>query len=156
MAIAASLQRCLIRNGIRYDVVSHTPTSNSMETAQAAHVPGDRLAKSVVLRDEDGYLMAVLPATHRLELGRLYHQLKRPLGLATERELAPLFKDCEAGAIPPVGSAYGMAVIVDDSLMEQPEVYFEGGDHCEVVKVDSKDFYRLVGGAAHGRFSHHI
>jgi len=133
--------------------MSHPPTQFSMATARAAGISARRLAKSVVLCDERGYLVAVVPATHRLRLENLRAQLKRPLGLARESELPPLFKDCALGAVPPLGQVYGLEVIVDDSLIGQPEVYFEGGDHQELLHVDGADFQRLLSNAKHGRFS---
>jgi Ala-tRNA(Pro) deacylase len=127
-----------------------------METAELAHVPGDRLAKSVVLEDEDGYVMAVLPSTHHVRLGKLGRELNRSLRLATEKQLTTLFADCETGAVPPVGLAYGMATIVDDSLAEQPEIYFEAGDHEQLIRLDRNAFMALMEHAAHARFAHRV
>ena len=157
MAIAMTLKDYLDRLGVEYEVIPHTHTDTSMRSAQEAHVPGDRLAKSVILEDDNGYLMAVLPATHKLEIGRLQQQLNRQrLGLASEQELTSLFDDCEMGAIPPLGEAYGVDVVVDDSLDEAPDVYFEAGDHTDLVHISGEDFHDLMVDARHGRFSHHI
>jgi Ala-tRNA(Pro) deacylase len=153
MALATSLERYLIRNGVRYDVIVHRPTMHSNASANAARVPAARVAKSVVLRDDQGYLIAVTPANHRLRLSNLHRQLGRSLGLATEAELRPLFNDCAVGAIPPLGPAYGVDVIVDDCLSDQPEIYFEGGDHQELIRVAGKDFQRLLPDAMHGHIS---
>ncbi|MEJ2553368.1 MAG: YbaK/EbsC family protein [Gammaproteobacteria bacterium] len=154
MATAISLEQYLIKNRIPYDVMIHPPTEYSMATAQAAGIPAACLAKSVVLCDEYGYLIAVVPATHYLHLGHLRRQLARSLRLATEAEMHPLFSDCIGGAVPPLGSAYGLDVIVDDSLNDQPEIFFEGGDHRELIRVTGGDFQRLLVDAMHGRFSH--
>jgi len=153
MAMAISLQRYLVKNHIPYDVMTHTPTQYSMATAQAAGVPAGALAKSVVLRDEQSFLVAVVPATHNLQLGRLRRQLARPVRLATEEEVQSLFADCAVGAIPPLGPAYGLEVIVDDSLTDNPEIFFEGGDHQALIHVAGADFQRLLPNAVHGRFS---
>ena len=153
MALALSVERYLIKSGIRYGVMTHHPTKFSMATAHAARIPAGRLAKSVVLRDEQGFLIAVLPATHRLQLGQLRKQLARPVRLATEAEMQSLFNDCETGAIPPVGPVYGLEVIIDDSLMDLPEIFFEGGDHQEIIHMTGADFARLIPQALHGRFS---
>ena len=153
MAVAISLERYLIRNRICYDVMTHDPTKHSMATAHAAGVPAGRLAKSVVLSDERAYLIAVVPATHRLQLGRLRMQLARAVRLATAAEVRSLFSDCAEGAIPPVGPAYGLEVVIDDSLDEEPEIFFEGGDHQELIHVAGTDFRRLLPDALHGRFS---
>lgn len=155
MPIANSLRNFMLAEGVKYDVLSHTHSSTSSEAAQAAHVPGDRLAKAVLLEDDSGYVLAVLPASCRLELGALHHALHRRLGLATESEVGELFRDCELGAIPPFGEAYGIDTVLDDSLMGQPEVYFEAGDHEELIRVSGDQFRELFAGALHGHFSRH-
>jgi len=79
-----------------------------METAAAAHMPGDRLAKTVLLEDDEGHVAAVLPTTHAVRLWDLWVKTGRHLVLAREIELRELFKDCDVGALPPVCMAYGM------------------------------------------------
>ncbi len=39
MAIAASVQKHLVREGVSYELIEHTRTLDSMHAAQAAHVP---------------------------------------------------------------------------------------------------------------------
>jgi len=124
-----------------------------METAELARVPGDRVAKSVILEDDDGYVMAVLPSTYHVRLGKLSRELNRRLRLATEDELARLFTDCETGAIPPLGLAYGMPTIVDDSLALQSEIYCEGGDHETLLHMNRDAFMALMEHADHARFA---
>jgi len=156
MTIAASVTDHLSREGVPYEVITHEHTRDSNHSAEAAHIPGDQLAKCVMLEDGNGYLMAVVPATHKVDLGAVHRQLNRKLALATERELADLFKDCDPGAIPPLGRAYGMETILDDSLNCSRGVYFEAGDHEALVHVKGKDFLRLMGNALRGEISHHV
>ena len=155
MTIAATVQRYLSDCGIDYDILEHPRTISSSRTAQAGHVPGDRLAKAVVLKCEGGYALAVVPASCHIRLGEIQEYLNRPVGLATEAEVEKIFGDCDLGAIPPIGRPYGLEVIVDDSLEQQPEIYFESGDHMNLVHVDGMAFKRLMGDARHGRFSRH-
>ena len=155
MTIAATVQRYLDDCGIDYEVVEHARTMSSSRTAEVSHVAGDRLAKAVVLKSDGGFTMAVLPASCHLRLGEIQDYLDRPIGLATEREVAQLFDDCELGAIPPVGKPYGLEMIVDDSLSEQPDVYFEAGDHMSLIHVNAMAFQQLTAEARHGRFSRH-
>lgn len=156
MAIAARLAEYLQEHDIPYEVLDHSHSRSSMETAQRAHIPGDRLAKTVVLEDEEGYLLAVLPASHRLDLGELHRQLNRSLGLATEQELEVMFEDCETGAIPPAASAYGLEAIVDGALAEQPDVFIEAGDHERLLHLSAENFAALLEGARHSQFSRHL
>lgn len=156
MAIAMTLQEYLNRWGVDYEVVPHTHTISSLETAEAAHVPGDKLAKCVLTEDYRGYLMVVIPASHEVEFDSLDEQLDRRLVLATEPELADIFTDCEVGAIPPLGEAYGMDVALDESLLACDDVYFEAGDHEDLIHMRGDDFRDLMAGAERGRFSHHL
>lgn len=156
MTVPTSVESYLVRQSVRYDVIPHPHTSDSAHTAQAAHVPGDRLAKSVLLEDGGGYLLAVIPSTHRVDLGAVRRFLGRDLGLATEREIGHLFGDCEPGAVPPLGPAFGLEAIVDERLFDLDDVYFEAGDHCGVVHVAGRDFQRLMADLPRGRFSHRI
>ena len=154
MAIATRLKWFLDSRGTHYDLVPHPHTSTSLEAAEAAHVPVDRVAKCVLLEDERGYLMAVLPASHRIRIRELTEQMERSLELASEPELEQLFADCELGAVPPVGAAYGLPTVVDDSLLCAPEVYFEAGDHEDVVRMGGQEFLSLMTGSIHANFSH--
>jgi Ala-tRNA(Pro) deacylase len=153
MPLAPTLQHFLTQHQIAYDVIPHEQTLSSQRTAQACHVSGDCLAKGVLLRDRTGYLLAVLPASHRIRLSDLQEQWSPVLEFAPEREVGELFRDCERGAVPPVGACYGLDMIIDESLETQPDVYFEAGDHATLVHVRQDQFAKLIGRARRGRFS---
>lgn len=154
MALSMTLEDYLTDNNVPYDVMSHTPTNSSIDTARSAHVPKNQLAKSVVLKDNDGYVMAVIPANSHIQLGILSDNMKRRLGLATENEITSLFADCEPGAIPPTGEAYNMEVVIDDDLADCEDIYFEGGDHRDIVHMNGEDFQWIMREAQHCHFSH--
>ncbi len=154
MAIANTVKTYLDKSGIQYSVVAHPHTWSSKETADLAHIPAEQLAKAVVLIDDVGYVMAVVPSNRHVSVHSLSQKLKRELTLAPEHRIAPVFKDCDLGAVPPLGAAYGMETVLDDSLVGLPEVYFEAGDHEELIRVDGEAFVRLLKEARHGQFSH--
>lgn len=154
MAIAITLKEYLADAGVSYEILKHSPTRDSTQTAAIAHIPGEHLAKAVMLEDEDGrYLLAIIPSNQHVDLGELHRQFHILLGLATEAELDKVFDDCEPGAVPPVGEAYGIDVMLDNSLEECPDVYFEGGDHVHLVHLNGKDFRQLMPRAIHASFA---
>ncbi|AKH20162.1 aminoacyl-tRNA deacylase [Sedimenticola thiotaurini] len=156
MGIAITLKEYLTDHGSSYQVIEHIRTNSALETSEVAHVPGDRLAKSVLLGDEDRYLLAVIPATHRLDLEKLSDLARHRLQLITESEMAGAFSDCEIGAMPALGEAYGIDTWVDPALLEQPEVYFEGGDHQALIKMSGEDFRNLLKDSQQIPISRHI
>ena len=158
MAIAARLKKYLGERGIEYELVTHPHSEHSMDTAEKAHVPGDALAKGVLLKDDDGYLLVVLPSDYHIELESLKKLLKQEVAMVDEVTLGAVFGDCEVGAVPPVGMAYGITTIWDpkSSLGRLDEIFFEAGDHSSLVRVSGVQFHELMAPADRGEFSHHI
>ncbi|MFO7602887.1 MAG: YbaK/EbsC family protein [Gammaproteobacteria bacterium] len=153
--MANTLLSYLAQNGVAYDTVQHRPTWTSMNASAAAHIPGNQMAKSVILQDDEGYLMAVIPANRHVKIGKLNHVLDRHMGLATESSLAELFTDCALGAIPPIGEAYGMDTVIDNSLIDCNDVYFESGDHEALIHLKGKAFRQLIKDLPHDNICQH-
>jgi Ala-tRNA(Pro) deacylase len=156
MPVASTLQKYLDQANIPYDVVMHRHSATSLRSADQARIEPSCLAKGVLLEDnanERQYMMVVVPANHRVQLADLARHAGRQVHLAAETDAAALFPDCETGAIPPVGPAYGIETVWEDSLMGQPVLYFEGGDHECLVRVNAKDFLKLLPNCPHGHFS---
>lgn len=156
MAIAITLKNYLQRHHTDFEVTMHSRTGCSMETAATAHVPGDRLAKSVLLKDELGYVMAVLPSTCHVAVGALNRRMGRHFRLAEERELAMLFRDCEPGAVPAIGPAYDLKTVIDERITTARDVYFEAGDHEELIHMSMDQFITLMDGTEWAQFSRHM
>jgi len=144
MAIAATLKSYLDAHGVHYEMVEHAHTESSIDSARSAHVPPHQMAKAVVLQDDDGYIVSVVPSNNRLNLGWVNEELERDLRLATEAELKSLFRDCATGAIPALSEAYGLKVIWDDQLKHASDIYIEAGDHEHLIHLRGQDFRSLM------------
>lgn len=153
MAIAKRLERFLEASGLPYEVRSHPRSVHSAQTARRSGVPLASLAKPVLLSDEYGYVLAVVPAARRVDLARLGAQLHRRLELATEAEIDGLFRDCEPGALPALGQPWEIPTVYDDALVGLRDVYFEAGGHGEVVRMRGADYLALLAPSLHGPFS---
>ena len=131
---------------VQYEVLPHREAFTAQGVAATMHVSGWRVAKVVLLRDyDDGYVLAVLPASCHLDLGRLRRVTDRPrLALASEQEMTDLFPDCVAGTIPPFGELYGVPVYVDSCFPHAKEVMFQAGNHREVVRMTYSSFESLA------------
>lgn len=153
MGIAASVRDYLDEAGVQYELVHHAYTPNSRRAAHAAAVNPDQLAKPVLLKDERGFVMAIVPASRRVELPALSQRLGRKLNVSTERDVRDVFTDCQRGAVPALGQPYGVDVVWDDCLASCADVYFEAGDHTDLVHMSGKEFTFLMGRKPHGSIS---
>ena len=98
-------------------------------------------------------MLAVLPASGHIQFGELRKQLGADVDMASEEQTETLFLDCEPGAVPALGAAYGLKVIVDNSLANEPDIYLEGGDHASLVHISGRTFQELLADARHARFA---
>ena len=145
-----------LRNAqVDYETIGHPAAPTSSEVAESAHIPGNQLVKAVLLKDEKGHLLAVLPSTHQIDFGALKSLFHRSLGLAGENELKSYFPDCDLGAVPPIGAAYTLDTIADKSLQDEEVLYFEAGDQNQLIKVDKTVFVKLMATAKWTYFSQH-
>ncbi|MBI4478067.1 MAG: YbaK/EbsC family protein [Acidobacteria bacterium] len=143
--VPSSIAEYLDRHGARYAVMPHRVAYTAQEEAAASHVPGRDWAKSVVCIADGQPVLAVLPAPCAVDISRLKQALQaRSVRLATETEFAPLYADCEPGAMPPLGPLYGQRVIVDETLTHDPEIVFSGGSHSDAIRMPYPEFERLV------------
>jgi Ala-tRNA(Pro) deacylase len=153
MGIALTLQQYLDDKHIDYDVLTHKRTHSSQGTLRASHVPGERLAKAVVLTREGGFVIAVVPASAKVRLEAIENILHCRVGMASEEEIEELFPDCDIGAVPPLAEAYAVEAFVDTSLDEQPDVYLEGGDHRSLIHMTGEQFRCLMQDVRHARIA---
>lgn len=146
-----------LRNrGIPFVTILHRPAPSAARVAQSVHVAGRCVAKSVLLRTERWYVLAVLPATHRVDLAMLEEAMGgAPVQLASEDEVERLFLDCERGARPPFGALYGVTTLVDESLACDGEIVVEGNTRHEGIRLRYRD-YEIASGAARARFASEI
>ena len=153
MTISSALHQYLNRAGVPYEVTLHERTSCALQTARTASVSADLLAKAVLLRRAQGYLLAIVPASRQVGLEEVGKCLHEPVCLATEDEVSELFDDCEPGSVPPMGEAYGVQTIVDEKLEGLRDIYFEAGDHYSLVHLKGEDFDELTADVLHARIS---
>lgn len=129
---------------VPYERFLHQPAASATRRAQRLHVPGHQVAKAVLVRTSEGYILAVLPATHRIDWLSLASCLGEPdLRLATEDEIELVFNDCERGALPPFGHAYGLRTVVDPSLARDIEIIVEGNFRHEGLRLRYDHFVQI-------------
>ncbi|HUI41110.1 MAG TPA: YbaK/EbsC family protein [Terriglobia bacterium] len=129
----------------RYQLLTHPQAFAAEQTAHELRVPDQQFAKAIVFRADGRAVMAVVPASMRVNVHALREALKaKNLEMAPENELAKLCSDCELGAFPPFGNLYGMEVWVDQSLAQSEEIVFNAGSHTQALQLKYSDFADLA------------
>ena len=150
---ASRVKDFLDTNHIHYNTIIHPTSYTAQGTAAYAHVSGNEMAKTVMVKLDNQLAMAVLPASYQIDLSALKRLTKsKSVCLASESEFEMKFPDCDLGAMPPFGNLYGVPVFVEERLKEDRDIAFNAGTHNELMRMRYDDFERVVNPIV-GRFS---
>jgi len=145
MPILKQLKEILHEAKIPYEVYNHALAYTAQEIAAKQHVPGNEMAKVVMIEADDKLVMAVIRGNDKISLNLVREALGvRTARLATENEFISRFPECEIGAMPPFGNLFGIKVIVDPELEKDKYIYFNAGNHVQTVRLAYEDFVTLV------------
>lgn len=144
MNISNCLKLYLDRHHITYQLVSHRYTDTAFNAAKSAHITAACMVKGVLLHDENGYVMAAIPANKDVNIESVNSSMRRHLNLVEENTLACILNDCKKGAVPALGEAFGIPTIWDEDLAYQPGFYIESGNHQDLIRLNYFDFMNLM------------
>jgi len=153
MTISATLDSYIHDKAGQYDTIAHSFTTTATEAALHSSVPLKQMVKAVVLHDKDRYMLAAIPSMNKLMLPQVQQLTGRHAELARENEISRIFDDCEVGAIPAIGQAFGLEVIWDDTLLDDADLYVEAGDHKNLIHLTREQFKSLMKNNPHGTIS---
>ena len=146
----------LDKSGVKYEVTEHEPAFTAQQMAAVEHEPGKYVAKPVIIKADDKYVMCVLSACYKVDLRALKKQLgAKSVEIAEEKEIEKIFPDCELGAAPPFGNLYDLPTYMDKALEEDDHIMFQGGSHEKSIRMSMDDYRKLVAPEVL-EFSYHV
>ncbi len=143
--ILRKLRQFLDALRVQYMIIHHVPAFTAQEIAAKAHVPGNEMIKTVMVKVDGRMMMVAVPASAVVDLERLRISLKaRTVELASEREFRNLFPDCEVGAMPPLGEFWNVGMVMSRALLHDKYVAFNAGTHRDVIQMAFEDYRQLA------------
>jgi len=146
----------LDENTVKYISIQHSRAYTAQEIAESAHISGNDFAKVVILKADGQMIMAVLPASDKVDL-KLFRKVLdvNDLVFATENEFQDHFPGCDVGAMPPFGNIFGIRVISAQTLCDSKTISFNSGVHTEVIQMSYADYIKFVSPEVMD-FTHHL
>jgi len=135
----------LDKSGVKYELTKHPPAFTAQHMAAQEHEPGKFVAKPVVVKADDKYVMCVLSACYKIDLRTLKGQLgAKSVKLVEENDIGKMFPDCELGAEPPFGNLYDLPTVMDKALEKDDHIIFQAGSHEKAIRMSMADYRKLV------------
>lgn len=146
MSMPGWIESTLEQEHVRFQSRHHRPRFTAQEVAAEEHVSGHRLAKVVVVKADDSMVEVVVPASLRINIESVRRELGcRTCRLATEREIAERFGDCEVGAVPPLRHWPDVSILMDRHLLHlKGPMLFQAGTHEDAIELEFADWYRIT------------
>jgi len=130
---------------VKYESIIHPIAFTAHRTAHAAHIHGNEVVKTIILKVDGKMTMFVCSANERINMKLIKEAFKaKNVELANEEEFKFIFRDCETGAMPPFGNLYGMEEFVSEELTRDEEIAFNAGSHTELIKMKFDDFKKIA------------
>jgi len=125
---------------VSYILSGHDPVYTSEQASRARGEPMDKGAKSLLVKTEGDFILAVLPGSKQLDSKKLRDLLGvKKMRFATPEEVKEVM-GCEIGACYPIGSVAGIKTIVDNSLSDNGSICLNPGVHNKTIEIKWADY----------------
>lgn len=144
MSSADLILTLLDKRGVEFETMRAPDAVSLKEDWLENTVPIHSVGRVSVLEDKQGWVLALYPADHLMNLSELQSVLHRNLRyLENEAMIDKLVAKFKASDSE-VGVQNGLQVIIDESLTEQDYIHFRAPSECTVLRMKSMDIEQLA------------
>lgn len=153
MSVSNPVLTYLHRNDVEFKTIEHEPADSLQQAVLQAGIRPELVARAVLMGDEEGVLLAVLPLANAINFSQLFELLQRQLEPVERAAAHHIFQGCELGTVPPLAIPFGIQAVIDESLLEQEIVYLEPGSQHLLARLSGEHFRHLHRYSKRGAFS---
>jgi len=145
MATAADVMDYLRGKRTDFKIITHPPYSSLNDMASARGLSPDEVAEVRVLKADNRYVMAVVPAGSEVCQQRLRDLLQvKELKGVSEWDVERLFPTCEVGTVAPFGHLFAILVVADACFERSGRIVFSACSETISLAMEWRDYRRLV------------
>ncbi|MFO7593842.1 MAG: HDOD domain-containing protein [Pseudomonadota bacterium] len=143
MNIPARVKKFLSQKSGNFRLRQADFSDNIEKSITPAGIPLDQVVRAVMVKSGRAYLMAVVNAEQEVDILTLNRLFKRKFEMCSAEEVARLFPECDAHALPPLAEPYGLQAIMDKSIDAMEQVFFASGKSGQFIGSSRDDFAGL-------------
>jgi prolyl-tRNA editing enzyme YbaK/EbsC (Cys-tRNA(Pro) deacylase) len=153
MPISKKIIKYLEENKYKYEIVPHKTTFTAWDVSQTKKVKPQEVVKSLVLKLDKDYFLALLSANRNLNKQKFLKTVNaemKKIGEKTSRKVdfakEPWMKKNlpgKVGAVPPFGKILKLRLFVDSLLLKNKALYLGSGEYTSSIKVGTKQYLKI-------------
>lgn len=126
------LQNLFKKHHIWHEIIEN----KAIKTNQSA-------TKALLLKNETGYIIAVISATSKINFEKLKKIVKtNRLEVASEEEFEAI-TECEKDSLPPLGNLFNLPTYIDADPLKNEIIVFPAGNKTQSLKMKSADYLKV-------------
>lgn len=161
--IPAKVRKFLDAAKIKYKPLLHKTVYTAYDKAATLRVPEKQVAKTLVLKLDKGFAVAVIQACCNLDKAafkKVVNVWQKKRGLRAvknidfvgEQWMKKNLKGTKVGAVPPFGVLWKLPTFADGRLLNNKEIILSAGTHEDSIKLTSAAYKRLLPDLVIGSF----
>ena len=162
--ISKKLIDYLEKNKYKYEIIKHRTTYTSWDTAQTEKVKPQEVAKTLVMKADKDWIIAVLPSSKNLnkkDLLKLINsdrkkkkpaaaeakagegKLVKKIDFADEKWLKKNMKVGKLGAVPPFAELLKTNIYFDKMLSKNKKIYVSSGEYDASIRILVSQYLKI-------------
>ena len=140
MAIPQKTKDYLDKKLAKYEALTHKTVYTAYDAAQTLRRELKEIAKNLLISADKAYIIAVVPAHMRIDLGKLKKALKaKKVSIPGEKVMVKVFK-VKPGTMTAFGGLHKVEVLADKSLLKVKDIILSAGSFTDSIRMKTKDF----------------
>jgi len=132
----------LKKNKVTFEVLDHKKVFTAYDLAQTLREDMKKIAKTLLVKADQAYVLVILPAHYRLDLAKLKKSLKaKKVEIPKEKVMIKVLKI--KGSLTPFGAMHKVETWADKSLLKTQKVIMNAGSFTQSLRLKVKDFLKL-------------
>lgn len=153
MEISKKIIKYLDDSKYKYEIIEHKTTFTAWDTAQTEKIKPQEVAKALVMKTDNDYVLALISANRNLDKQKLL----KVINGARKKSGAKNYKKIDfakeswmkknlagkVGATPPFRKILGMDIFIDNLLAKSKKIYLGSGEYVFSVRVNASQYLKL-------------
>jgi Ala-tRNA(Pro) deacylase len=152
----------LEKNKYKFNEIGHKTTYTAWDTSQTEKIKPQQVAKSLILKADNDYILAVVPANRNLDKKKILKIINTARKKNKQKAAKKIDFSREAwmkknilgqiGATPPFPKLLNLEGFIDSLLIKNKKIYVGSGDYKTSLLINSSQYLKTEG-LAEGSFS---
>ncbi|PIP28039.1 MAG: hypothetical protein COX29_03275 [Candidatus Moranbacteria bacterium CG23_combo_of_CG06-09_8_20_14_all_35_22] len=152
MALSKKILKYLEDKKYKFNIIDHKTTFTAWDTAQTEKIEPKMVAKALVMKVDNDYLLALISGNKNLDKQKLLKTInarRKKQGLKSVKKI-DFAKEVwmkknllgKVGATPPFAELLKMEIFVDSLLLKNKKIYVGSGEYTESLLLSVAEYIK--------------